>query len=368
MSARETLCVVFGAGASHDCIPNRSELAEADIVIAGLPEKPWRLLKPPLTKDLAAWSHLRNWVLGHYPDAVPVIATLRERLDGDPTDSLEQVLAEYAEMAFAGDTDRMRHLMATRFYLRDLLIACSEYTLSVPVSGGATSYVAFVLNLWDWAKRTGNYLCLVSFNYDYLLDHACSTIWRLEYRNDIASYIRDDHVGLFKPHGSAHWGYPVRDPESGRTRMAKANYVIGHAEMRTGGRIETCWTPLGDDRPTASIPALALPLHGKNEFVMPDEHRIHLRGMPPISRLITVGWRAAEDNFIELLKNQFIQTKPIAFLNVTGGDDPDADHVALLERLRPWTGDRLFTAAGNGLHGDGFSTVRPDIYAHVLLE
>jgi hypothetical protein len=51
------------------------------------------------------------------------------------------------------------------------------------------------------------------------------------------------------------------------------------------------------------IPALAVPIVSKSEFVCPTNHVDALREfLPKVTRVLIIGWRAAEEPFLQMLK------------------------------------------------------------------
>jgi hypothetical protein len=58
-------------------------------------------------------------------------------------------------------------------------------------------------------------------------------------------------------------------------------------------------------RETTLFPALAIPVESKREFECPQEHEKALRAMiPKVDKIVTIGWRATEENFLKMLAGQ----------------------------------------------------------------
>jgi hypothetical protein len=50
------------------------------------------------------------------------------------------------------------------------------------------------------------------------------------------------------------------------------------------------------------FPALAIPVEGKDEFSCPTDHIERLRNLlPRATRVVTIGWRATEAGFLQML-------------------------------------------------------------------
>jgi hypothetical protein len=188
----DALLVVVGAGASFDCLPPSSLF---------LPQLPDR---PPLTKDLAGPNGWSNQLARQYPDVQPLIDALRSDLlkTGPSPDqravTLESALGDHLEQRNV-DPNVARHVIAMRFYLRDLLRGAAGRMLEA--NGGMTNYTTLVRRSYQWAARTGTHVCFVSFNYDPLLETACQAYFRFDPSN-LWTYLDDRYASVLKPHGS----------------------------------------------------------------------------------------------------------------------------------------------------------------------
>ena len=212
------ICVVLGAGASHD-VKNAGSPSGAisrDSGIVGRPE-----LKPPLAKDLfniesneAYWDYLRE-----YKGAQVLTQGLAQQSLRDGFD-LE---AELRRLAYHQTSlvikQHYRHIPP---YLRDLIAACSyEYT---PVP---SCYVALAQILLEEAPSDVLFLTL---NYDDLLEQALNLLVPKTFTFDsLDDYIRPERPAkVVKLHGST-------TPQSPKT-----------AELSTLGatqRVRLHWTP-----------------------------------------------------------------------------------------------------------------------------
>lgn len=143
------------------------------------------------------------------------------------------------------------------------------------------------------------------------------------------SYYTWENYSLFKLHGSLNWGRIVE----GVKRMAGAPsqfypHLMKSAtpdKLALGGYL-VC-DP--DMRPTPDIggmlyPALSIPVEKKDEFSCPYEHIDVLRTiLPRITKMITIGWRASEEEFLKmLLASRMVKVagirQPMELLVVTG--------------------------------------------------
>lgn len=168
------LMVIFGAGASYDSsldFPPPQPQGGGYATVTGTPAAPpdpreaWR---PPLATELFRDP---NGVFGdivannRYRKLLPILPRLRQP---SKSRSVEQELESWQAEAGA-DPERKRQLFAVRYYLHDLLQKVSDEWLKH--TSGVTNYV----NLLDQIRHLNpprGAVCLVTFNYDLLLDRA----------------------------------------------------------------------------------------------------------------------------------------------------------------------------------------------------
>lgn len=338
----DVLLAVFGAGASHGCLPTAPNAMDGVIqaVDSLAPGTTFQSARPPLTQDLVRPDAYAAAILAKYEAAIPVVDAVRRRIeaaaDGSPTVSLERALAEYEERA-DHDPQAKRHLAAMRFYLRDLLAACSDLMRSPSVGGGITNHVAIVRDLHTWAMKTGGHACLTSFNYDVILESACKAVYG--FRADAFDhYTSNMAVSVLKPHGSVLWEWPfqsllVKGDLAAAARAAIEQSV--HADPEFDAMRPAPW-PYGSgtrdviDREPA-LPALALPVDSKSELVWPaDQAELFGRLQGRISKLLIVGWRAVEDHFLSTMDTLAGEAKVVI---VTGGPNAAGEADEITERL-----------------------------------
>jgi hypothetical protein len=300
---RDTLLVVVGAGASFACLPDD---VVGNVSSEGLPELPWPAVRPPLTQTLVGPGPLQDEVLARYSSAKPLVAELRSALAeaGDSVLSFEALLAEY-ERSAATNPARDRHLVALRFYLRDLLWACTDYATQPRPGSGLTRYHRMVNELQDWAVRNDRHVCFVNFNYDLILERACADDFGLD-PDSLDDYLANPHVSVTKPHGSVNWawrlgGQPSYDPDADVIAHAGPEVLVRRGTLHVDPIPPHARGPRGlRDR---TVPALALPVTDKNTFVWPAaQHAFVAEGLHGRVRgVITLGWRGLEPHFLALL-------------------------------------------------------------------
>lgn len=336
------LLAIFGAGASYDCLP---VTPATNVVLA--PPDGWELthqphgsVKPPLTQHLVRPDEFAATILRRYESALPVVDAVRRRLaeaDGSATVSLERALAEYQERA-AQDPEGNRHLAAMRFYVRDLLWACSEFMRSSSVGGGLTNHVGLVRDLHTWATVREGSVCLTSFNYDYILEAACRVVWGFKPWS-FDSYVSHARMQLLKPHGSVLWQWtiPGLDVSGSLHDVALASIDRAAEPLPPPEKLDPApYSPFsteakGQYTRTMSLPALALPVDGKAELIWPREQaEVFDSVQGRVSKLLIIGWRAVEEHFLSRMSRLATGAKAVI---VTGGPNAEAEAREIESRL-----------------------------------
>lgn len=326
----ETLLLVVGAGASHDCLRHRPRGA-VEIPVPGLPNEvaDWTKLLPPLTKHLGQEGWLQNRLLTEYPDARPVVDELRDVTgSGQNPVPLERALAQYVAGADA-DPYRLRHVMAFRFYLSHMLWTCTEAMGSPHLGGGITNYTRLVRRLRSWALRTSNRVLAVSFNYDRLLELACEAEFRLPADpTKMASW--EPTFALVKPHGSMNWAW---SPPAWRSAIGMPwgpRDVIDRALELTDTHglkfDELLPPPLPGAACGPLVPVMALPVETKQDLLWTPAQQQAVSDLHgSVTKMLVIGWRAAEAHFVEALKPLFAVSPRLLVVDL----DEQAAHPAV---------------------------------------
>jgi hypothetical protein len=300
------LLVVFGAGASYDSVPHL------------------RPCQPPVAANQNNWSPLNPPPLPgeHENDRPPLANRLFDNRDffvvameqfgacralipylRNPTVSVESELAKFQEEAMSYP-ERDSQLAAVQYYLHTALWKCEDRWR--PWHHGITNYVTFLDEIERWRRESREQVCFVTFNYDRMLDDAMTQVLRIQFLN-LNDYISSANYALIKLHGSVNWGREIRD---GPAALATAPHTYRHdrliAEVQQLQisdqyrlvnncpmlRVDNCFV----------FPAIAIPVEHKDSFVCPSTHVDRLtRMIPSVDRIITVGWRAMESDFLNLL-------------------------------------------------------------------
>jgi len=305
------LLVIFGAGASYDSVPHLpppSNPADAIQHRADLARRD----RPPLANQL--FEDRREFVtaMASFPECMELIPTLRKR-----GVAVEQELARIREQSKTFQRVH-RELAAIRYYLHVALWECQERWSRI--HQGITNYAALLREVERWRFEHDQQVCFVSFNYDTMLEKAMRQVLDFEIK-DLNSYVSRDPYRLVKLHGSVNWGLEIdgiADPisvtvqglikDAEKLQVSKRYRLVDHYVMLCE-----------DSNRVVVTPAIAIPVDKKDEFACPETHIEALqRVLPHVQKIITIGWRATEDKFLNLLFSNLKPTAPPDLMIVSG--------------------------------------------------
>src|ERR1700737_2733041 len=144
--------VIFGAGASYDSAPDRPPATHVTYAH-----------RPPLASTLFAPTY-GDWV-HRYPQSQGLMPRLRAA-----SPSIEEELEKIREEAKTHPSLR-RQLAAIRYYLQGVIQSTSINWYRA-TNGGLTNYVRLLQRVEAWRSAHNERVCLVTFNYDTLLERA----------------------------------------------------------------------------------------------------------------------------------------------------------------------------------------------------
>lgn len=330
--------IIFGAGASHG-----SARIEND--------------RLPLAQELLNYPA----IAAKYPASRAVIDYLERMAREDTNGTLEDGLAAFGAIA-EQSPERMKQLVAFRFYLCDVITSATEAWLSA--THGRTYYLTLFNYLAEWQEHSREPIRLVTFNYDTLIEDALSSLftdWRFD---NMTSYISRRDWTLMKLHGSITWsrvGEALDDPIAPNIDRAIALAPRLDAHELTFEMTNPLHAPTSKPE-CIYLPALAVPMANKTSFECPPLHIEALRScIPAVKRLLICGWRAAEAHMIDILGGinpglQFgiigwgyedlsgirrrlngVRQKGHHLLNESRGMEALANNLTILDRLlAPW--------------------------------
>jgi hypothetical protein len=282
--SRKNVLVIFGAGASYDFARNSVGI--------------------PITKDLFTqhnnfYSQALNGRYGRRAQAI--IDEIIEKFQSDAaTFSLEDTLSAYQRRSQTSIRSKQA-LLGFRFFLCDLIQLYQHNARSS--SPFSNNYVRMLRKLQSWQEESSLPINLVTFNYDTLLDTACETIFQVDFENSpqsyatLNSYIDNEDVKLFKPHGSVNW---VRNVD----RYGDEDLIseVSSAEINLS-RYALDFKDKESD--SVQLPALSIPFKDEKEFEWPDTHKgAFLDSLEGVEKVFLIGWKAAEPHFTKLIKDR----------------------------------------------------------------
>jgi len=277
---------------------------------------PWR---PPLAKDLFLDPHhVLGEIVGKYPKLSHILPYLREPSKGK---SVEQMLESLLEEG-KHNPETQREFASVRFYLCELLNKVTEEWSTR--TNGVTNYAPLIREILR-LNNSSEQVCLVTFNYDLLLDRALHTF---DFKGRDPENWLGSHpiLKLFKLHGSVNWARLVDNRPEG-VRLAVQGLIeeadtihlsdkFVHADATNQYQMHTFEKPI--------FPAIAIPVQTKSDeyFECPSAHRHYLVEMlPHITKILVIGWQAKEAHFLRMLRSSLPR---LSHVMVVGGNESDA--------------------------------------------
>jgi hypothetical protein len=266
--------------------------------------------RPPLANELFSDRPEFVQVMTRFRQCQPIIPYLQQLSEGH---SVEQVL-EGLQQEAEEYPERHRQLAAIRYYLHFMLWECERRWHEV--AKGITNYKTLLDQVERWRWKAGERVCLVTFNYERMLEAALPTVG-VEIR-ELADYIANQNYQVIKLHGSIHWAREVdtRIPDLASRNAWQVAYELIEraADVEISQRYQmVAEYPIGKfgklEQQRAVFPALALPVETKRNYECPPEHLQALEGcIPEVSKLLIIGWRGTENNFLRMLAEKLGRT------------------------------------------------------------
>jgi len=289
--------IIIGAGASHDYSTFSPK-------------------RPPITKELVDASHLDSTLIKKYP----LVSHLLSEVESDVNihnKGFEEAL--FAIKKRSGHISEIQsQLVALQFYLQELF-----ETISV----GCQNINNYKILQQRITTYSGGKACVVSFNYDSLFEDSIEG-GHFEKMNDYVG----GNLKLIKLHGSHDWVY-VNHRDA--MPLFSDNYTDGYDLATKNPKfLESFYSkgfqPYHKEEITGQgffeFPALALPMPFKEDPVICPQLHINIlqKEMALIDRVLIIGWRAADNYLLDLIKNH---VNPDVQLMVVSKDKGSADDI-----------------------------------------
>lgn len=290
------LMVIFGAGASFDSCPTYHPGGNAPVFGGDLYNKHFRL---PLASELFENRPMFAEAIQRFPQCQPIVPRLRS-LRGETLEAVLEDLQAKSKSYPRG----AQQLAAVRYYLQFVIRECEMGWQGVVK--GVTNYKS-LLNEIERANTGKQPVCLVTFNYDTLLEDGLSHF-------GLPISAMDDYTKkhpfykLFKVHGSVNWARQVDAPTKaqnpGHVWSVVNDLIERAAEIPiTQKYLLTAEHPPGVVGGKPVFPAIAIPVEKKSAFECPQHMLDELIALlPKVSKILVIGWRATEAHFLALLK------------------------------------------------------------------
>ena len=327
------LMVIFGAGASYDSSPTYppdQPFASTDDVY----DKSYR---PPLAKDLFANRPLFVEALDLFPQCKSIVPRLRDPAVTRGQASIESVLQEIEQQAETYPRGK-QELAAVRCYLQRAIAECERHWLAT--TRGVTNYLSLLREIER--NRTGNEpACLVTFNYDTLLESALRDLGDENAINRMEDYTDGSRLfRVFKLHGSINWGQELDSsvPASINTNDPRSvlRYLVEHAaDLRISDRFAICSaSQMGSVNNRPVFPAIAIPVEKKQVFQCPQSMIEVLTALlPSVNKVMMIGWRATEEHFLALLRAHLRRG---VFASIVAGGAAPAEEIKIHINRAMW--------------------------------
>ena len=235
-----------------------------------------------------------------------------------------------------------------QFYLQEMFLTISKEVISKEMRHSL--YSLFCKKLTRQLNNDNSQVdVLVSFNYDTILDHYIEDFTRqFERMNDYFDW-QTRNIVLFKPHGSANWGWPFKQEKIDnmtRADLVKALFdqkaepweiyynllgefseTVEYGSWGIEGKLSLNKNLIriireGEPDTATAFPALLMPYRDKDEFVMPYQMQHALNTcFNAVNELFLIGWKGNEELFNRKMKEHAHNLKRIIIVN------PDATAV-----------------------------------------
>lgn len=332
--------IIFGAGASHDCIRK-----EYEGLVMEHQGKFYRRseYEPPLTAELFKNEFDKH--IEKYKYVTDLASEIPETVDFETF--LTRVQNEYASRR----EDRYKELVEMRFYLAELfqkITAVYYYKIN--------NYKAILGKIRD--NKNGLF---INFNYDLLFERNIESIFN---GKTVDSYIADEEIKVIKIHGAYNWAHIIKHLPS---NSSNNDVVLGiakdiHIELNDEKQQQQIWladnqkeemtavSEHGERLYPITVPAIAIPITEKKNYVCPESHvKLLKASLPEIDRVLLIGWKAG-DKFIVDLINKELSGKniPLGIVSPSSGGEiakkfPGFDHKFYEKGFTQFINDDDFT-------------------------
>lgn len=303
--------VIFGAGASYDCIYEMFDDND---------NSEWR---PPLANQLFEPRPNFRAIFDKYVGLDLLLSSL------NATDDIEEYFQSQWDFAKENNAVELQKcLIDVQFALQELMFQISSNYKPL----GLSNYDIIVNDAYKYAKKFNEDVIFINFNYDLFLEYSLRKIFSADNSNshtkdvlDINEYIKHP-IKLIKLHGSCNWfkkfnpgGVPPNGLSSSniyrsKIKLEEIEKMLIDQYIVRGTSVDS---PIVFDSPAQYyFPQLLIPFRSKDSFILPKEHESYLRNnLEKVDDILVIGWKGYEDAFLNLLKSK-LKDKQVNFYSV----------------------------------------------------
>jgi len=288
MSQRK-VCVILGAGASHDVAGEGSTLINPQF-------------QPPLARDLFDIDgHPVYWELMQPYNGAAVLSQELAPLILSGETSIEKELRRYAQHKDERIRQNFKHIPA---YLRDLLYRASTQYTNVP-----SSYMRLIIKLLaDYPHD----VLFITLNYDNLLESALKRFDPMLQFREIEEYVADGRQAMVvKLHGSINWfrRLPGEKTADWISTVADLDILekVPEKSILIADKVSIVGQAIRDEH--ILYPILTAPLAGKGliDVVCPESHVTAAKQfMKDCGKFLIIGTSGLDYDLLSLLNSAVI--------------------------------------------------------------
>ena len=288
--------IILGAGASYDMSP---ECENCRVT--------------PLTKNLVDPEFIDENMVSWFSGAGNLLSEVIPQVRNG-NKSFEEILTEIRDENYNSSIVCKKQFVALEFYLQNLFKELSNPSYSrfkdkrsIRKQIQEINNHKIILNCIEY--YSDGKACFVSFNYDTFLEKSLD---KKNMPKNMQGYTNKD-IKIIKPHGSHDWIYLEKKDEYDEEMGIVSAYdkciqypdLLGNVQVNPQYGIYH--TKELEDNPHESelyqLPALAIPLVGKDRYVIPEKHITVLeKELNSVDRILIIGWRAKDPLLLETMK------------------------------------------------------------------
>lgn len=240
---------------------------------------------------------------------------------------------EWTEVIEDYRPERLMDLINIQYYLQYLIAEVSKQNNNYE----SNNYDALIRGAYRYTRRPNHKAIIVTFNYDTLIEQSMERVHHFKFSSINDYVINPSDLCLIKPHGSCNWCWPLKKSSTGiigkdESTLQTAQYFFEQkynlADINFKFRINGGDIKMIDEKEDGSnyfiindtksiYPALLIPYHTKDEFVLPKRHNDHLEFyLPQVEDILIIGWKGRESYFMNLLEDKVLKNINLTVVDI----------------------------------------------------